>query len=585
MHVNQPVLTLAHIVNTLQVLKMKQPTAAIFAFFFSLFLTAHAKPISEEPSRVYYQVYVRAFFDGSTTPDGQGDFAGLKSKLGYLKDLGVDTLLLMPIFKNTGGMGYIPQSYESLDAAYGSEQDLKALTFEAKQLGMKIVIDAPVNHISDSSYWFEKANSVECEGGSALPSSNAYCDFFYFEPAPCSTVPYMNWHKPWNWKNTTCSDVWFPYWNHNPEKHRNEKYYATFFQGMPDLKFWDFKTSEWNKPVRDAVTNSLKKWTQLGVDGFRIDAAKHFVESETTNENALEPRNLELLAHFSSELKSVNADVTLLAEAWDNYSVVDSFIGTATDAALDFPFMESLRSSLKNENSHAIYSSLKHLEKTQSLYGPGKRVAFSANHDVSRLATEFTNEEKIKAAHLIALLNVNSPLIFYGEELGMEGKVKRPDPEDPNDNEEYVHTVFAFPWHGDSQNVGFPGNQIPLVGVPSNFKVANLKTAEANPKSIYHHIKKILEIRRKFEVTSDTQFVVLETFNSHSIAWALKKPNGQCLVTAINISGEKSFKLNLKPQIPECFVSASTEMMNSLTATETYSDFGKFGYVVTLQKP
>src|SRR5262245_59987992 len=113
--------------------------------------TTSVAPLSAEPWRVMYQVYERGFFDGSSPPDGKGDFAGLATKIPYLKELGVDTLLLMPVVKSTGGMGYIPRDYGIPEPDYGSQDDFKALADAAHAANIKIMLDMPLNHVSDDS--------------------------------------------------------------------------------------------------------------------------------------------------------------------------------------------------------------------------------------------------------------------------------------------------------------------------------------------------------------------------------------------------------------------------------------------------
>src|SRR5690606_25715004 len=97
-------------------------------------------------------------FDGSATPDGEGDFAGILAKADYLEELGVDTLLLMPIFYSTGDMGYIPRDYFSLDPAYGDLEDFRDVVSKLHERGFKVILDAPVNHISFDSHWFRRGS-------------------------------------------------------------------------------------------------------------------------------------------------------------------------------------------------------------------------------------------------------------------------------------------------------------------------------------------------------------------------------------------------------------------------------------------
>lgn len=534
--------------------------AVLFATVLSA-LPAVAKPISAEPQRVVYQVYVRGFFDSPASSDGDGDFAGLAAKLDYFGDLGVDTLMLMPVFSNTGGMGYIPTDYYTLDRAYGSEAELGALLKAAHSRNIKIIFDAPINHISDSSMWFQQAMQKDCEGGSNF--QNKYCGYFYFSKDPCVEAPFLNWHKPWNWERTTCRDVWFSPWGFDPQRHRSEKYYATFFNAMPDLSFWDYKKATWNNAVVNDVQGALDKWTRLGVDAFRIDAAKHFVENEKTNNKPHDPRNLALLRNFLTSSRRINPDVSFIAEAWDGYDVIDEFAKKSTDLVLDFPFLEALRASLKSDDMGRLYGSLKHIEATQDSVALAQRVTFAGNHDVSRLFTEFKGDiERMKQAHFLTLTGPGIPLLFYGEELGMEGKVKRPDPKDPNDKEEYVRTVYAFPWNG-SESLGFPSGRKPNAGAPANYREFNLEKAKSDSKSLWNDVRTILKIRKGFPISTGTRLQVLETYQNTSLAYALVNDDGSCLVSMLNLSKHDAVTVNWRGQLPRCGAAANLVYSNN----------------------
>jgi glycosidase len=134
----------------------------VFALAMIASINGHALPLSKEPDRLMYQVYVRAFFDSPKAPDGEGDFAGLEQKIAYLKDLGVGSVLLMPIFESTGDMGYIPRNYFQPDQAYGDIAQFRSLVVALHRADIKIVLDAPVNHISYDSPWFYRGSQKRC---------------------------------------------------------------------------------------------------------------------------------------------------------------------------------------------------------------------------------------------------------------------------------------------------------------------------------------------------------------------------------------------------------------------------------------
>ncbi len=537
---------------------------------------AGAAPLSQEPGRVIYQVYVRAFYDGSLQPDGEGDFAGLQAKLGYFEDLGVDTLLLMPIFASTGGMGYIPVDYFNLDPAYGNLAQFREFVAAAHARGIKIVLDTPVNHISDTSAWFRRGSQKRClESDSAHDASdpdNRFCDFFYFVDDPCHEWPYRNWHKPWHYESTDCRAVWFTRRDYDSTVHRPQQFYATFFQVMPDLKFWDFARNAWNEPVVQEIERFFEIWTRHGVDAFRIDAAKHFVEGAASNASGSEPLNLELLARWLRHARRFNPDVSFIAEAWSEYDTIEKFLPSSTDMVLDFPFMEAVRDSVRDGYGERLRTVLRHFAAKQERIPPGQRVVFAGNHDVSRMMTEWgDNESSLRMAHFLALTTPFTPLLYYGEELGMHGRVKRPDSESP---EEYVRTINAFPWDGEDPSVGFPGGQWPVTGAPDNYQTRNLERLRGMANSSWQLVRRLLAKRREFAITPATRLYVGEQWYGHVLGFTMVNPaqggkRATCRTVVVNFDRRHKYTLDIAHVAPECQQASLREVLLDNGARES----------------
>jgi glycosidase len=541
--------------------KLKQHLVAVAAAAVAATLAPRpvvAQPLSEEPSRVIYQVYVRAFFDGSPTPDMEGDFAGLEARIDYLRELGVDTLLLMPVFYSTGDMGYIPRDYQRLDPAYGNEAQLRHFVATMHAAGIKILLDSPVNHISYDSAWFLRGSQRRCDPNDVAydpaDPGNKYCDYFYFSADPCHEAPYRYWHKPWLYDQTDCNAVWFRRPQFDPSYHRPERVYATFFAAMPDLKYWDFAGNRWNQPVVDDVQAFFDHWAEAGVDGFRIDAAKHFVEGATRNDDALEPRNRELLARFLSGVRAVNPDVSFLGEIASGHADFEPYLPRSLDMVLDFPFMNAVRAAVGGNYGEPFKAVLEHFAARQDVIKPGNRVVFAGNHDFTRMMSEWGDDvEKWRLAHFLTFTQPFVPLLYYGEEIGMHGRVKRPD---SSSNEEYVRTVNAFPWTGED-TAGFPGTGTPVAGLADNHAVRNLAEAEADPESTLHMIQQLLRIRRDFVVTNATQLFVRQDLYGHVIGWTLAQPIARrdrfhCLSMLVNFHPSDSYTITAAHASPSC---------------------------------
>ena len=203
---------------------------------------------------VFYEIFVRSFYDSNA--DGVGDLQGIIQKLDYLNDgnpntdtdLGVTALWLMPIFPSPSYHGYDVTDYRNIDEEYGTMNDFKALITAAHARGIKIVIDFVGNHTSDQHPWFTASASNESKRDWYLWNSNK-----------------PSYNGPWG------QEVW--------HERNSSYYYGVFWGGMPDLNYT-------NQEVTNEIKNTLRFWKEeVGVDGFRIDAVKHWIENGNQQEN------------------------------------------------------------------------------------------------------------------------------------------------------------------------------------------------------------------------------------------------------------------------------------------------------------
>jgi glycosidase len=211
---------------------------------------------------------------------------------------------------------------------------------------------------------------------------------------------------------------------------------------------------------------------------------------------------------------------------------------------LDFPFMEAVRASVGGHYGERFKSVLAHFEARQDAVAPGERVVFAGNHDVSRLMTEWgDNAEMWRLAEFLALTTPHTPLIYYGEELGLHGKVKRPD---STSDEEYVRTINAFPWAGD-ETAGFPGGQTPVTGLSDNARERNLEAARADAGSTFNMMKELLNLRRAFGVTPATRLAVRSDLYGHVIGWTMSRPRAdggrKCRSVMVNFDAANTYPI------------------------------------------
>jgi maltose alpha-D-glucosyltransferase/alpha-amylase len=509
------------------------------------------RPLSAEPSRVIYQVLVRSFWDGWWWGDGTGDFAGVVAKLDYLADLGVDTLLLMPVHPSTGGMGYVPTDLFDVDPGYGHEDDFRAMVDAAHARGFKVLIDTPLNHIADSSTWFQAARQKNC---------GSYCGYFYFSSSPSSEAPFVSWHKPWDWDRTTANDVFHRAWGFDANRDRDALYYATFSPQMPDLAYWDFAHDAFNQPVVDEAHRYFAKWAALGVDGYRIDAAKHLVEGAGSNIPPSTPHNLELLRGLLGEARRSKPSASFIAEVYSGTEEIESYLPDATDLALDFPYMYAIREGLAAGDNHAdaLRRVLEHQASTEDRLGHGHRVVFAGNHDVPRLWTQFHGDlAKIEMAHFLALLAPEPVSLLYGEEVGMAGDVVRANPRaNPPILQDKVDTVRAFPWDGASPAVGFPNGTWPVMQAPDNYAQNNYAAMKDDPNSLYAFVKRVVALRKTFPLATDTKLTVSTSLYGSMTGYTLVTRDAagasRCRTVVVNMSNGGPWTVPVTHAATEC---------------------------------
>ena len=541
-------------------------------------------PLSNEPARVVYQVLVRSFWDGSPTPDGTGDLRGVTAKLDYLVDLGVDALLLMPVYASNDPLGYIATDLYSVDPAYGTKDDLAALVGAAHARNIKVVLDSPVNHLGDNSPWFQRARQKDCAGNASV---SPYCRYFFFTPDPATTAPFENWHTPWDWDRSTTAAVFQKAWQFDASRDRDEQYYATFSPQMPDLAYWSFDTNDWNTPVVEEMNHFFATWAGMGIDGFRIDAAKHIVEGAASNAPPSTPHNLELLRGFLANVRKTRAGTSFIAEVYSGADEIETYLPDATDMVLDFPWMYAVRDGLSwdGNNADPLRQVLAHYEATQDRFARGHRLIFSGNHDVPRLWTQLGgNLDKVRMAHFVTMLGPDSPSLFYGEEVGMEGTVVRADPHaNPPILADKVDTVRAFPWDGDSPSVGFP--VAPGQEAPTNYATNNLEAMKRNPNSLFNFVKNTIALRKTFPITAQTKLHVSTSLFGAMMGYTLVTPADgggapRCRTVVVNMSMGGPWAIPVTHNAPEC-VGAREAYRDAATPGDagTYA-MGPYGKVV-----
>jgi alpha-amylase len=376
----------------------------------------------------FYEIFVRSFADSDG--DGVGDLRGLTAKLDYLNDgdpattadLGVEALWLMPIFASPSYHGYDTTDYRAINPDYGTMDDFLAFIAAAHARGIKVVVDLVINHTSDRHPWF-------VESASSLTSAKR--DWYVWS----ATDP--GWMQPWGGG---------PSWH---EKN-GAYYYGIFWSGMPDLNML--------KPeVRSEVESIADYWLERGVDGFRLDAARHIVADGPGEAQNDTPETHAFWKEFSAHVRAVDAKALLVGENWTTSEKIAPYYGSTVAVAggdelpmsFDFPLGGAIVESVQMRDGSPVAETLADVAR---LYPAGVLDGtFITNHDMPRVATQLGgNPAALRSAAAILLTLPGTPFVYYGEEVGLAGDKPDPDIRTPmpwDDGEAGGGFTTGTPWH------------------------------------------------------------------------------------------------------------------------------------------
>jgi len=444
---------------------------------------------------VFYEVHLRGFFDGND--DGSGDLRGLTDKLDYLQWLGIDCVWLLPMYPSPlRDGGYDISDFFTVHPDYGTVDDFKALIEAAHQRGIRVIADLVVNHTSADHPWFQEAR----EGG---PKRDWYVwsetDDVYEE----ARIIFLDTEvSNWTWDPLASAYYW----------HR-------FFSHQPDLNYD-------NPEVQEAMLNVLRFWLDLGIDGFRLDAVPYLYEREGTNCENL-PETHAYLKRLRSEIDAGYPDRVLLAEAnqWPE-DVVEYFgDGDECHMAFQFPVMPRMFMAVRREEAAPLYEIL---ERTPSIPDSTQWGLFLRNHDELTLEMVTDDErdymyeeyakdprmrlnlgirrrlaplldggrDEFELMHAILFSLPGSPVLYYGDEIGMGDNVYLGD-------RDGVRTPMQ--WTGD-RNGGFSRADFaalylpPLMDPVYGYQAVNVEAQLRTPTSFLRWLRRFIALRKEHPV-------------------------------------------------------------------------------------
>ena len=442
---------------------------------------------------IFYEVYVRAFHDSNG--DGHGDLPGLTGKLDYLQDLGVTCLWLLPIYPSPlKDDGYDIADYYNIHPHYGTLDDFQALLDAAHHRGMRVITDLVLNHTSDQHPWFRAAR--------ANPHS-VYRDYYVWSDsdkkyADARVIFLDSLSSNWTW-----------------DKQTKQYYWHRFYPSQPDLNYD-------NPHVQQEMFNVLSFWLDLGVDGFRTDAVPYLFERDGTNCENL-PETHGFLKKLRRYMDKHYPGRILLAEANQWPEDVRPYFGDRAKEVhmnFHFPIMPRIFMSLrKGERSSLEWI----LRRTPSIPQSCQWCIFLRNHDEltlemvtdeerqwmwkeyapqermrlnlgirRRLAPLLDNDQrKIELANSLLFTLPGSPIIYYGDEIGMGDNIWL-------DDRNGVRTPMQ--WSGEV-NAGFSSAAPPYAPLISDetygFASVNVAAQAKDPASLLTRIQRMIAIRKQ----------------------------------------------------------------------------------------
>ena len=454
----------------------------------------------EEKRGVYYEIFVRSFADSDG--DGVGDFNGVTAKLDYLKDLGIEGIWLMPINASDSYHGYDVTDYYTVNEDYGTEADFQTLLDEAHKRGIKIIMDFVINHTSSNHPWFRSSRNVDSE----------YRDYYTWVS---SSDPDYDPSDRSDWG----SNVW-------QRGSGGYYYYGMFSSGMPDLNYE-------NPKVRQEVISAAQKWLEMGVDGFRLDAAMHIYgnheQKHITQTNLY--KNLEWWNEFAIACEEVNPDVYLVGEAWKDDEALAEY-AQPFDTKFNFAFEENMIDRVTSENAMLDSSTslaafledvLNQHYAADAQYLDG---VFGTNHDQNRIMSTVENEQQAKLVANIYMTLDGNPYIYYGEEIGMRGQ--KPD--------ERIREPFKWTDDGSDMDTDWTSNI-------SNRNTISLSEQMEDKNSLYHYYKELIATRKASAALTQGKYTSVDAGNNSIMAYTRTYQNEKVYVYH-NFSGS-SVTLNI----------------------------------------
>ena len=455
---------------------------------------------------VFYEIFVRSFSDSDS--DGIGDLNGLISKLDYLKDLGITGIWLMPIHPSPSYHGYDVTDYFAINPQYGTLDDFKRLLNEAHQRGIRVIIDLVLNHTSDQHPWFQ----------AALDPKSPFRDWYVWSKTDPGQA---GWHRASS----------------------GDYYYGYFTDTMPDL---NYRTPAVTEQMNDVVRFWLK---DVGVDGFRLDAAKYLIEDGTSIQNT--DATHQWYKNFRPIYKELNPLAMTIGEVWDIAPTSAEYAqGDQLDLTFDFGLAQAYILAMRSGRASEAVDALK---INRANFKPNQFGEFLSNHDQNRVMSQIgANIDKAKLGAWLYLTGPGVPFVYYGEEIGMLGK--KPDED----------IRLPMQWNGES-NAGFTTGT-PWRAVEPSYTQRNVAAETDDPDSLLSLYRTLIGLRNQHAALRVGE-VNLPQVSNASVFASLRVSQDEAVLIVVNLS--KDVVRDVKVTLDKSAVTAGTYRAVVMTGTTT----------------
>jgi maltose alpha-D-glucosyltransferase/alpha-amylase len=482
---------------------------------------------------VIYELHIKAFAD--STGDGIGDFRGLIDKLDHVRDLGVNTIWLLPFYPSPfRDDGYDVADFLAVHPAYGETGDVARLVQEAHRRGLRVITELVLNHTSDQHPLFQAARRA--------PKGSPERDFYVWSDDPKkyagTRIIFTDTEKSnWTWDEVAGQYFW----------HR-------FFSHQPDLNYD-------NPRVREAVFEIMEFWLDKGVDGFRLDAIPYLVEREgTSNENLRETH--EVIKELRRRLDAKYPNKLLLAEANMWPEDVREYFGDDDEChmAYHFPLMPRMYMAIAQEDRHPV---VEILQQTPEISPHCQWAIFLRNHDEltlemvtskerdymysmyaadprarinlgirRRLAPLLENDrDRIKLMNSLLLSMPGSPVLYYGDEIGMGDNIFLGDRDGVRTPMQWSNERNGGFSRADPQRLYLPPIQDPVYG----YEAVNVEAQQRDGSSLLNWTRRMLAVRRSTQVFGRGRITMLHPGNRKILAY-LRELGDEAVLCVANLS-------------------------------------------------